>query len=188
MFIKPYHRPIYPHLFSQVHKPLVPVSLSKPIARMTTLVHPYITHYPRLARVTRRWSPEHMMVQPQQAFPQASFSTRAPLAVCMFVERYQGDSKEVEFYEQDPEWMVARLIGNFNSELPRTSRLVATTLGASGLAPIERAFTEKAAVLSRALAGKPCFLLRIPKDFNPDQASDFTVEKIQHVLERAGVA
>ena len=75
MFIKPYHRSIYPHLFSNTHKPLVPISLSKQIARMTTRVHPYITRYPQLAQLTRRWSPEHMMVTPQRAFPEARFST-----------------------------------------------------------------------------------------------------------------
>lgn len=61
MFIKPHHRPIYPHLFRDKRKPLVPPRLSKPIGRLTTLVHPVVTQYPRLARVTRRWSPEHMM-------------------------------------------------------------------------------------------------------------------------------
>jgi hypothetical protein len=188
MFIKPYHRPIYPHLFSNTHKPLVPMRLSKQIARMTTLVHPYITRYPQLAQLTRRWSPEHMMVSPQHAFPEARFSTAAPLAAALFVERYVTDSDQPVFAEQSKKWMIARLIGNFNSELPRQSRVVMTALGAAGLVPVEQTFEEKAAVLDQALGDKPLFLLRVPKALTPDQASDVIVEKIEQVLAIAGVA
>lgn len=77
MSIKPYHRDLYPHLFKKTHKPLVPRSLAKPIHSLTTRLHPFVTRYPQLASMTRRWSPEHLMVTPYQAFPHASFSTRA---------------------------------------------------------------------------------------------------------------
>jgi len=188
MFIKPYHKSIYPHLFSNGHKPLVPISLSKQIHNMTTRVHPYITKYPKLAQITRRWSPEHMMVSPHRAFPAARFSTVAPLAASLFVERFQSNSDEPVFEEKSKKWMISRLIGNFNSELPKQSRLVMTTLGASGLVPIEQTFEEKAAVLSQALEGKPNFYLRVPKHLTPDQASDIIVSKIEQVLVTAGVA
>ncbi|MDP9315142.1 MAG: hypothetical protein M3R24_30480, partial [Chloroflexota bacterium] len=85
MFIKPHHRPIYPHLFASKRKPLVPSRLSQPVARLTTRVHPVITKFPQFARTIRKWSPEHMMVTPRQAFPHANISTCAPLAVAIFV-------------------------------------------------------------------------------------------------------
>jgi hypothetical protein len=182
MFIKPYHRPLYPHLFKNRHKPLIPIRFSKPIAKITTLVHPYITRYPNLARITRRWSPEHMMVTPRQAFPNAVFSEAAPLAGSLFVERYQSDTAEVQFEEKDTSWMVSKMIGNFNAEMPKHARLVMTALGAAGLVPIERAFCEKAAVLRQALEGKPSFHLRVPQAFTPDQASDAIIEKIQELI------
>lgn len=187
MFIKPYHRSIYPHLFRKAHKPLIPVRFSKPIAHMTTLLHPYVTRYPRLAQITRRWSPEHMMVTPFKAFPHARFSQRAPLAAALFVERVQGASQEVVFEERDRQWMVSRLIGNFNSEMTKHSRLVMTALGAAGLVPIEQAFAEKAAVLDQALEGKRAFLLRVPQAWSPDQASDMIVERIHEVIGLAGI-
>ncbi len=187
MFIKPYHRPIYPHLFENGHKPLVPVSLSRRIARLTTQIHPLITRYPRLAQLTRRWSPEHMMVTPRRAFPQASFLQAAPLAAAVFVERCDSSASTVVLEEKDRKWMVSRLIGNFNSELPRQSRAAMAALGAAGLVPIEVAFAEKAAVLDGALEGKPAFLLRIPQWIPPDQASDLMVQYIKKVLALAGV-
>jgi hypothetical protein len=188
MFIKPYHKSIYPHLFNDVHKPLVPNSLSKPIHSITTRVHPFVIRFPKVARIVRRWSPEHMMVTPQEAFPAARFSTSAPLAASLFVERFQSASDEPVFMEMSKKWMISRLIGNFNAELPKQSRVVMTTLGAAGLVPVEQAFAEKAAVLDKALEGKPNFLLRVPKHLTPDQASDIIVEKIESVLVTAGVA
>jgi hypothetical protein len=187
MSIKPYHRALYPHLFKKVHKPLVPVKLSKIIHSMTTRVHPYITKYPRLASFTRRWSPEHIMVTPQMAFPEARMSTAAPIAAALFVERFDSPSPAPVFVEKDVQWMTSQLVGNFFSELPRQSRVVMTALGASALSPIDQAFTEKSAVINSSLAGKHCFYLRVPKSLSPDQASDIIVSHIQKVLEIAGV-
>ncbi len=185
MFIKPHHRRIYPHLFERRRKPLVPTRLSRPLGRLTTIVHPLITRYPRLARATRKWSPEHMMVTPQAAFPHALVSTAAPLAIAVFVERHEG-AKPV-MTERDQSWMVSRLVGNFHAEIAPQSQAVITALGATGLVPIERYFAEKAAVLERALVGKPAFLLQVPQAYSPDEASDVIVAHLQEALARAGV-
>jgi len=185
MFIKPHHRPIYPHLFERRRKPLVPTRLSRPLGRLTTIVHPMITRYPRLARATRKWSPEHMMVTPQAAFPHAAISTAAPVAVSVFVERHEG-AKPV-MLERDRSWMVSRLVGNFHAEIAPHSQAVITALGATGLVPIERYFADKAAVLERALAETPAFLLQVPQAYSPDQASDVIVAHLQEALARAGV-
>jgi hypothetical protein len=185
MFIKPHHRPIYPHLFARRRKPLVPSTLSKPIAQLTTLVHPLVTQYPRLAALSRRWSPEHMMVSPQVALPNATISTAAPLAAAVFVERYDGAGASLE--EKDTSWMVSRLVGNFQNELPRHSRELITALAATGMVPAERFFAEKGAVLARSLNGKPAFLLRVPARFSADHASDVIVERLLEVLTRCQI-
>ncbi len=185
MFIKPHHRPIYPHIFQEKRKPLIPSSLSKPVAELTTLVHPVVTRYPRLAGVTRKWSPEHMMVTPRQAFPEARISTQARLAIVVFVERFDG--REAVLEEKDQSWMVSRLIGNFHREMSLHSRELVNALGATGMVPIERHFAEKAGVLTKALDGIPSFLLRVPVAFPADQASDVIVDHLKKVLADAGV-
>jgi hypothetical protein len=185
MFIKPHHRPIYPHLFARRRKPLVPSRLSKPIAELTTLVHPLVTQFPRVAALSRRWSPEHMMVSPQVALPNATISTAAPLAAAVFVERYEGSGASLE--EKDIDWMVSRLIGNFHDELPRHSRDLVTALAATGMLPAERFFADKATVLARSLDGKPTFLLRVPAAFSADRASDVIVERLLDALGGAGI-
>jgi len=185
MFIKPHHRPIYPHLFAEKRKPLVPSRLSTPIARLTTIVHPLVTQYPRLAGMTRKWSPEHMMHTPQVAFPNARISTDVPLELLMFVERFNGSHVSLE--ETQETWMVSRLIGNFHAEMSLHSREVVVAMGATGLVPIETFFADKREVLARAVAGKPTYLLRVPASYPADQASDVIVEHLQKAMADAGI-
>ena len=127
------------------------------------------------------------MVTPEQAFPGANIASRAPLAAALFVERFQTDSLKPVFEKQSKEWMISRLIGNFNSEMTKYSRVVMTTLGAYGLVPIENSFTEKRAVLEKALQDKPCYLLRVPQALSPDQASDIIVDYIKKLIHVAGI-
>lgn len=180
MFIKPHHRPIYPHLFSGVRKPLVPKMLSRPIGRLTTRVHPFVIRYPWLADLSRRWSPEHRIVSPRRALPTAEFASSAPLGACVYVERYDG--ARTRLAECDTKWMVGRLLGNFHVEMAGFSQRLVTALGASSVVPLHRHFEEKAAVLARSLDGLPCFLLKVPRVFDADTASDDIVAELEGLL------
>jgi hypothetical protein len=60
-------------------------------------------------------------------------------------------------------------------------------MAATGLMPLEAFFSEKKAVLERALAGKPVFLLQVPKALLPDQASDQFVEHLHKLFALSGV-
>ena len=182
MFIKPHHRAIYPHLFEGRQKPLIPSSVSAPVAKLTTLVHPLVTQYPSVARISRRWSPEYLTVRPREAFPKAVLAEQAPLGLAMFVDRFDGTDCILE--QRDREWMVSRLVGNFHSEVTRHSQEVLTAMAATGLIALERFFGEKADVLREALVDVPVYLLRVPQPWSADKASDQIVEHVLGVLER----
>ncbi|MFN8173591.1 MAG: hypothetical protein U0T02_00830 [Solirubrobacteraceae bacterium] len=181
MFIKPHHRSIYPHLFDEKRKPMVPSRLSDPLSRLTTIVHPVVTQYPRLAGMARHWSPEHMMVRPRDAFPDGSFVGRAPLAAVVFVERVSASRTVLS--ERSRDWMASRLVGNFHAELSRHSRELITALGATGLVPIDRAFADKRAVVESGLGEAPTYLLQVPKTLPPDDASDVIVDRLIEIAE-----
>ena len=180
MFIKPHHRPIYPHLFQGSRKPLVPVRLSRPVGRFTTVVHPHIVKYPRLADVSRRMSPEHRIVSAQQALPGVGVTQEAPLLTSVFVERYEG--ARTRLAERGTEWMVQRMLGNFNIEMPGFSREVLAGLAATSHLSLGSFFDEKARVLAGALADVPCFLLQVPSVYSPDVASDDIVGVVEDLL------
>lgn len=180
MFIKPHHRPIYPHLFSGSRKPLVPVKLSKPVGRFTSVVHPHIVKYPKLADMSRRWSPEHRIVAAQQALPGVQVTTEAPLLTSIYVERFEG--ARTRLAERDADWMVQRLLGNFNIEMPTFSREVLAGLGATSLMSLDSYYHGKTEVLASALDNVPCYVLQVPSVYNPDIASDDIVGVLDDLL------
>lgn len=186
MFIKPHHRPIYPHLFEGARKPLVPSRLSEPVSRFTTLVHPLVTQYPKVAAFSRRWSPEHRMVSVSEALPAARIDTRAPLAASIFVERYDGSRTKLE--ERDRDWMVARLVGNFHIEMTKFSQEVLAALGSTSIVPLEGHFAEKTSVVREAIRGLPAYVMQVPRDWNADRASDDIVRFLRTVADELPVA
>lgn len=179
MFIKTHHRPIYPHLFTGARKPLVPSRLTNVVSKVTTLAHPTVVRYPRLAALTRRWSPEHRIVTPQQALPTMEHAASAPLSVAVFVERHAGDRDAL--LETTRSWMVSRMIGNFHAELPQPSRDIITALASTGLAPMEELYGRKSEVLHHALADTPTYLLKVPAAWPADRASDVIVERLMEL-------
>ena len=181
MFLKPHHRRIYPDVFSGVRKPLAPGWLTNSVAHLATAVHPIIVRYPKTAALTRRWSPEHRMVHPEQVFGQDGISSAALTRLAIFLERYDGSDARLE--KRSREWMTSRIVGNFHSELPVVSRRLIEALGATGLVPLEEFFSQKAAVVRRALDDVPCFLLRIPASWSADRTSDYVAGQISAKLE-----
>jgi hypothetical protein len=180
MFIKPHHRAIYPHLFEGTRKPLVPKSLSRPIGRLTTVVHPAVVQYPRLADALRRWSPEHRMVTPGRALPGSEIVDSAPLAMAIFIERYNG--ARTRLHERTSGWMVDRMVGNFHIEMAGFSQHVVAALGASSVITQGQFFSEKADVIGRALGTRPCYVLRVPAVLTADEASDDIVNHLESLV------
>jgi hypothetical protein len=186
MFIKPHHRNIYPHLFNRVRKPLVPKWLVRPFGRLATRVHPFIVRYPRVAAFTRQWSPEHMIISPQEALRGAPIARSAPLSAAVYVERHDG--AEATLQELDRAEMVARMLGNFHWEMTTYSREVVNLLGATGFVPLQDIFADKATVLGKALQNVPTFLLRVPLAYDADTASDVIVSQLSAVTGLLGVS
>jgi hypothetical protein len=180
MFIKPHHRNIYPHLFEGVRKPLVPPRFSQSVGRLTTVVHPYVIRYPRLADFSRRWSPEHRMVDAATAFPGREVTTTAPLAAAIYVERFEGSKTRI--LERTTDWMVDRMIGNFHIEMAGFSQQVVTGLAATSVVPWREHFAAKGLVLNKALDGRPCHLLQVPSAYSADEASDDIVRHLEELL------
>lgn len=181
MFIKPHHRTIYPHLFAGARKPLIPSKLSQPVARLTTLVHPLVTQYPKTAAFSRRWSPEHRIVSIAEALPNVRIDSRVPLSASVFVERYDGTATRLE--ERDEDWTAARMIGNFHIEMTKYSQEVLAALGSTSIVPLERHFAEKTSVVRQAIHDIPCYVMQVPQAWSADQASDDIVRYLRSVAD-----
>lgn len=180
MFFKPHHRELYPHVFGARKKPLAPSSMTDAVGKLATAVHPVIIRYPKVADVTRKWSPEHLMAHPDQVFPADKIAHDVPLALTCFVERYDGTGAEL--VERDVDWMVRRTIGNFHSELPGTSKDLVVAMAAVGMVGLEDYFSEKAEVMRAALSGAPSYSFRVPADWPAPKASDVIAQQVLDLL------
>jgi GT2 family glycosyltransferase len=180
MFIRPHHRTIYPHLFQGVRKPMIPTALSRPVGRLTTVVHPHIIKYPQLAHLARRWSPEHRMVDAARALPGVPVTRRAPLLAAVYVERHSGP--EVELTVVPQHWMVDRVIGNFHLEMPGFSQTLVTAMAATSMTTWRDLVAGKSDVLAKGLDGLPCYLLKVPSRLTADQASDEVVTVLDELV------
>lgn len=180
MFIKPHHKAIYPHLFEGARKPLVPPRLSRSVGALTTVVHPYVIRYPRLADLARRWSPEHRMVDARRAFPGRLPTRTAPLAAVVYVERFEG--ARARLHERSTAWMVDRMMGNFHIELPGFSQQVVTGLAATSVIPWSTHVDEKGELLTKAIDGRPCHVLQVPSVYSADEASDVIVAFLEKLV------
>jgi hypothetical protein len=180
MFLKPHHRELYPHVFGANSKPLAPSAMTDTVARLATAVHPVIIRYPRLADVTRRWSPEHMMAHPEDVFPPEKIATRVPLRLCCFVERYDGD--DLELTERS-----TGLDGPPDArQLPL--RAPAHVAGADHGSWCDRAdrsrrlLRRQGAVLEESVAGVPAYSLRVPADWSAPRASTAIADQVLELL------
>lgn len=180
LFVRPHHRPLFPQLFADKRKPLVPPALTRPLGGIATAAHPTISRYPALARIARRWWPEHMIVAPEVALPGITVASTATLAAAVFVERCADGPAALE--PRDPVWMASRLVGDFVAELPRPARDLQALLAANGLLAFDALISDKARIIRRALQGRPCYLLRVPDGMPAKDAAVAIAQQLQGLV------
>ncbi|MHC4083931.1 MAG: hypothetical protein ACYSWZ_00620 [Planctomycetota bacterium] len=178
-FIYPYHRNLFPHLFTAIHKPLVPQFLSGILERVRTVVRPAIMAMPRLERLARRITPEHMQIPARIVLPEAEFVDAVPLRSILFLERYSGDRTWID--ELSPGEVTSRLIGNWYYEQGQCARDL--LLGAAGTAVMdfETYFSSMSSVINAALDGRKVYRLRIGK-LTPTEAGKAIVDAVCEIV------
>jgi hypothetical protein len=178
-FIYPYHRELFPHLFSARHKPLIPPILSGIVERIRTVVRPTIMAFPRLENLARRFTPEHMQIPARTALPDAEFSNNVPLECTLFVERYSG--KETVLDKLETSDVRRRLIGNWYYEQGRCAQDLVLGAGGTGVMDIEGYLSKMLSVISSALGDKEVFRLRFGK-MEPGKIGKTIVEVVREML------
>lgn len=161
MYVYPYHRDLYPHLFEENRKPLVPSRLSTPMAAVRQVVRPAVERFPSVEAAARRWTPEHMKVDPRSAFPSAEFAEHAELSTILYLER--SNDPEVRVLGRSDDWARSRLSETLYAELPQRARDFLTIAAGAGLISLAEWFRQREEVLSGGLAGANCLNVLIPK-------------------------
>jgi len=178
-FIYPYHRNLFPHLFKQKHKPLVPPVLSNVLEHVRTVVRPICMAFPKLENIARRITPEHMQIPARTALPDVEFSGSAPLDTVLFMERYSGTQTQI--IEISVEEARRRLVGNWYYEQQRCGQDAFLAAGSTALFDISEFFAKMASVIESAFSNRKIFLLRTAK-LRPKEFGKVVVEKVCKVL------
>ena len=180
-FIYPYHRKLFPHLFKTTHKPLVPQFLSTIIGKLRTVVRPAVMAMPRLERLARRITPEHMQVPARVALPDASFADDVPIDSVLFIERYTGTKSIIDEIPL-PE-AKQRLVGNWNVEQGRCALDLLLGAGGTAVMDLEAYYSRMADVLDEALSNRRICRLRMGP-MTPAQTGKAIIDGVHEVLNK----
>lgn len=161
MYIYTYHQALYPHLFHARHKPLIPQRLARPVKASRKIVRPFFERFPRFEGFARRWSPEHMKVMPDRAFPDSPIRDEARLGCVLFVERVSAG--RVHLREIDLPTLTQRMSAVMYHDHASSSRELALLLGGAGVMPLATMPSVKVDLLSSAFSGVPTAVLSIPR-------------------------
>ena len=158
-FTYPYHKNLYPHLFKAKHKPMVPLFLSGALEHIRTHVRPAIMALPRLERLARRITPEHMQVPAETVLPDAVFVEKVPLHSILFMERYSGAGTVLDELSLDD--AKRRLVGNWNFEQGRCGLDLLLAVGSTAVVDLGAYYSDMCAVLDKGLSNRGIYRLRM---------------------------
>jgi hypothetical protein len=178
-FIYPYHKNLFPHLFKNKPKFIIPTWFGKPMAMIRQAVRPLIMSFPRLESICRRLTPEHMKVKARQALPSAEFAEKAPLKLILFIERYSGSKSQLD--QIDPILARHRVIGNYYFEGGVLSQDLVLGCGATGLFGLEDWFGKMGDVIDEVFGKFPIYRLRIPP-MDPDSTGKAIASCVKELL------
>ena len=158
-FIYPYHKNIFPHLFKNKPKFIVPPFMSNMMAGIRQAVRPLLSSFPKVERFCRKFTPEHMQVAAKDALPDANFADSANISLILFLERYNGSSNTVD--ELSVEDAKRKVVGNLFFELGDNARELMMACGATGFIGLEDWFGRMEDVVVNLLKKHQLYRLRM---------------------------
>ncbi len=92
--IYPYHRPLFPELFSQGKGPISPKSTNDLLTKVGRVVKPALRMAPGLLALARRHNPQSRRVSPFDIFGKSNIGTHATAKRAVWLERAIGEVAE----------------------------------------------------------------------------------------------
>jgi hypothetical protein len=159
--IYPYHRSVFPHLFSRKHKFLIPSCLSNTFEKIRVLARPAIMVVPKLENIAKRIAPDRMYAPAREALGDVEFSDNAKLDTILLLERYSGSKAVLE--NISAEKVRARLMGNWLYEIGVCSQEMIVAMSGTEIIDLSEYFSQMGAIIDAACRNKTVKLLKLPK-------------------------
>jgi hypothetical protein len=184
MVLYPYHREMFPEVFSSGRGPAAPASLNAALTRAAVALKPVLRRFPGLLQWARRHNPQSVRVAPSQVFGRDKLAASGRIGGAVFLERVNGLS--APRLDEADGGLVGRAFGTTLSEFePRCTTVCNVALGSGHLRPDE--FYEPwVRTLEEGLRDVPQYVLRLPADVPAGQVIDAVLDLLGERLAVGG--
>jgi hypothetical protein len=184
MVLYPYHRDMFPEVFSSGRGPAGPATLNAALTRAAEVLKPALRRFPGLLQWARRNNPQSVRVPPSQVFGRDKLAARGRIGGAVFLERVAGLS--APRLEEADGGLVGHAFGTTLSEFdPRCTMVCNVALGSGHLRP-EQFYEPWIRLLEEGLRDVPQYVLRLPADVAAGQVVDAVLELLGERLTVGG--
>lgn len=180
MFIYPYHRELFPHVFAKANKFVVPKALTRAVGAIRRLIRPLLRAFPRVEEFGRQYTPEHIHTPARVALPGVEFSTRLPLSLVLYLERYPG--QEVRLEKLDAEKYSAIMTEILIREMGIPAGELLDECFRHELIPKAQYVGLQKKIFQKALRSRPAYKLSLPDNLQAKATGETISEKVQQLL------
>jgi hypothetical protein len=184
MVLYPYHRDMFPEVFSSGRGPAAPASFNGALTRAAVALKPVLRRFPGLLQWARRHNPQSVRMPPSQVFGRDKVAARGRIGGAVFLERVNGLS--APRLEEVVGGLAGRAFGTTLSEFdPRCTMACNVALGSGHLRPDE--FYEPwVRILEEGLGDAPQYVLRLPADVAAGRVVDAVLDLLGQRLAVGG--
>lgn len=166
----PYHRAVFPDVFSNGSGPAAPVFTNNWFSRITPLAKRILRRFPAALDFARRHNPQSTRVRPSQIFGSDKIAEQAKLNAVVWLDRIVGLSETLLIPAHRS--LASRVMGSTMVELdPRCLRVLNVALGC-GIIDARSFYAPWLEVLSQGLKVHRRFELRLPADLHVSRVPD----------------
>ncbi len=162
MVLYPYHKNVFPEVFSKGKGPVAPVAMNGWLSKVAVGVKPLLRPFPKLLQFAREHNPQSVRINPSTVFGLDNLCRVAKLKAAIWLDRVEG-LPEAKFIAKE-ENMSSRMMGSTIRE--QNARCVLTTNIAMGLGIVnnEHFYDSWIRCLDSALQGRAIHTLYLPAD------------------------
>lgn len=162
MVLYPYHKEVFPEVFSSGRGPVAPTIMNRWLTKMAIQVKPLLRTFPNALQFARKHNPQAVRINPSEVFGIDKLSQKAQAKVVVWLDRVQGLT-EPEFLPANGT-VVSRIIGSTLKEYdPWCVNLTNVAMGL-GIIDIDQVYSTWTKIIKEGLAECETYILYLPAD------------------------
>lgn len=175
--IYPYHKSLFPNVFSENKGRIVTnQSLSKIMSKAIPVAKNVLRIFPGLLAFVRKHNPQSLRVDPKDIFDTDSLSSGGHLKKVVWLERIV--SNDVQYYYQGKEVIVSKTVSVSIMELFSERLQSVLALCGSDIFNYEDIFIRMHEIVNSAYNQCKCYELDIPTTIKIDEIGDIVIDSI----------